>query len=104
MRTLEVTKLRDLTGPGNTDESGMGGSGLGAAATAPDGRIVAVFGDTFESGEAGGPGWRSGILFGDPGSVRSGLMSTDSAGPSGATRTRSSATGTTRGSVAHSVG
>ena len=83
MRTLEVTKLRDLTGPGHTDEYGIGGTDLGAAATAPDGRIVAVFGDTFESKEAGGPGWRSPvILFGDPDSVRSGLRWTGAAGPS----------------------
>ncbi len=83
MRTLDVTKLRDLTGPGITDEYGVGGTDLGAATTAPDGRIVAVFGDTFESREAGGPGWRSPvILFGDPGSVRSGLMWNGTAGPS----------------------
>ena len=83
MRTLDVTKLRDLTGPGITDEYGIGGTDLGAATTAPDGRIVAVFGDTFESREAGGPGWRSPvILFGDPGSVRSGLMWNGTAGPS----------------------
>ncbi|MDD7937645.1 DUF4185 domain-containing protein [Actinomycetospora lutea] len=83
MRTLEVTKLRDLTGPGQTDDYGIGGTDLGAAALAPDGRLVAVFGDTFESREAGGRGWRSPvILFGDPASVRDpdGVRWTGSAG------------------------
>ncbi|GAA4863984.1 DUF4185 domain-containing protein [Actinomycetospora straminea] len=83
MRTLEVTKLRDLTGPGHTDDYGIGGTDLGAAALAPDGRLVAVFGDTFESKQAGGPGWRSPvILFGDPATVRDegGVRWTGSAG------------------------
>ena len=82
MRTLEVTKLRDLTGPGPTDAFGIGGTDLGAAAAAPDGRIVAVFGDTFEVAGVGGPGWRSPVvLFADPASVRTGLEWTGSAGP-----------------------
>jgi hypothetical protein len=82
MRTLEVTKLRDLTGPGHTDEFGIGGTDLGAAVLAPDGRLVAVFGDTFEHAGVGGPGWRSPvILFGDPASVPTGLTWTGSAGP-----------------------
>ncbi|MHC1563424.1 DUF4185 domain-containing protein [Actinomycetospora sp. C-140] len=84
MRYLEVTKLRDLTGPGHTDEFGVGGTDLGAAALAPDGRLVAVFGDTFERAGVGGPGWRSPvILFADPSSVADGggLTWTGSAGP-----------------------
>ena len=83
MHSLEVTKLRDLTGPGHTDAYGIGGTDLGAAATAPDGRIVAVFGDTFEHAGVGGRGWRSPVvLFADPASVTSGLRWTGSAGPS----------------------
>lgn len=82
MRTLEVTKLRDLTGPGHTDAFGIGGTDLGAATSAPDGRIVAVFGDTFDHAGVGGPGWRSPVvLFADPASVRTGLRWTGSAGP-----------------------
>src|ERR687893_3235326 len=81
MRTLEVTKLRDLTGPGYTDAFGIGCTDLGAAATAPDGRIVAVFGDTFEVAGVGGPGWRSPVvLFADPASVRTGIVWTGAAG------------------------
>ncbi len=83
MHRLEVTKLRDLTGPGHTDAFGIGGTDLGAAATAPDGRLVVVFGDTFEHAGVGGRGWRSPVvLFADPDSVATGLRWTGSAGPS----------------------
>lgn len=75
-------KVKDLTGPGHTDDFGIGGTDLGAATTAPDGRIVAVFGDTFEKPTVGGRGWRSPVvLFGDPASVPTGLVWTGSAGP-----------------------
>lgn len=75
--------MRDLTGPGHTDAFGIGGTDLGAATTAPDGRLVVVFGDTFERAGVGGRGWRSPvILFADPDSVRTGLRWTGSAGPS----------------------
>jgi len=74
-------KVTDLTGPGHTDEFGIGGTDLGATATAPDGRLVSVFGDTFASPRAGGRGWRSPVvLFGDPASVPTGLRWTGSAG------------------------
>jgi hypothetical protein len=50
-------------------------------AIAPDGRLVSVFGDTFEQAGVGGPGWRSPVvLFGDPASVRTGIEWTGSAG------------------------
>lgn len=79
----QVVKLRDLTGPGHTDLFGVGGTDLGAMTTAPDGRLVAVFGDTFDGAGVGGPGWRSPVvLFADPGSVYAGLEWTGSAGPS----------------------
>jgi hypothetical protein len=75
-------KVCDLTGPGLTDRFGVGGTDLGATVAAPDGRLVSVFGDTFESAGVGGPGWRSPVvLFADPGSVSDGLRWTGSAGP-----------------------
>lgn len=75
-------KIKNLTGPGQTDAYGIGGTDLGAAVTAPDGRLVAVFGDTFEKAGVGGRGWRSPVvLFGDPDSVPTGLVWTGSAGP-----------------------
>ncbi|GAA4866604.1 DUF4185 domain-containing protein [Saccharopolyspora cebuensis] len=75
-------KVKDLTGPGRTDRFGIGGTDLGTMATAPDGRLVAVFGDTFEQATVGGPGWRSPVvLFGDPASARRGIEWTGAAGP-----------------------
>jgi hypothetical protein len=65
-----ASKIADLTGPGLTDTFGVGGTDLGVLATAPDGRLVAVFGDTFEQATVGGPGWRSPVvLFADPASA-----------------------------------
>ncbi len=76
-----ASKVADLTGPGITDGLGIGGTDLGATTTAPDGRLVSVFGDTFASPRAGGRGWRSPVvLFGDPASVPDGLRFTGSAG------------------------
>jgi hypothetical protein len=77
-----VRKLKDLTGPGITDHFGVGGTDLGVTATAPDGRLVSVFGDTFERAGVGGPGWRSPVvLFGDPATARTGIEWTHSLGP-----------------------
>jgi len=74
-------KIRDLTGPGRTDRFGVGGTDLGATVTAPDGRLVSVFGDTFSRAGVGGRGWRSPVvLFADPASLRTGLEWTGSAG------------------------
>lgn len=79
-----ATKVKDLTGPGHTDRFGIGGTDLGTTTTAPDGRLVSVFGDTFARPTVGGRGWRSPVaLFGDPASVRSGLEWTGAAGPDG---------------------
>lgn len=76
-----ASKVGDLTGPGHTDAFGIGGTDLGTTTTAPDGRLVSVFGDTFASPRAGGRGWRSPVvLFGDPASVPTGLRWTGSAG------------------------
>lgn len=76
-----VRKVKDLTGPGYTDQLGIGGTDLGVTATAPDGRLVSVFGDTFEQAGVGGPGWRSPVvLFGDPATARTGVEWTGSIG------------------------
>lgn len=77
-----ASKVKDLTGPGHTDRFGIGGTDLGVTVTAPDGRLVAVFGDTFEKAGVGGPGWRSPVvLFGDPATARTGIAWTGAAGP-----------------------
>ncbi|MEV5540978.1 DUF4185 domain-containing protein [Saccharopolyspora shandongensis] len=76
-----MRKVKDLTGPGLTDGFGIGGTDLGVTAVAPDGRLVSVFGDTFERAGVGGPGWRSPVvLFGDPGTATSGIRWTGSTG------------------------
>lgn len=76
-----MRKVKDLTGPGVTDHLGIGGTDLGIAARAPDGRLVAVFGDTFRDAGVGGPGWRSPVvLFGDPRTALSGIEWTGSTG------------------------
>lgn len=77
-----AAKVCDLTGPGITDAWGIGGTDLGVTVAAPDGRLVAVFGDTFRRAGVGGLGWRSPVvLFGDLASVPTGLRWTGSAGP-----------------------
>lgn len=79
-----TTKIADLTGPGHTDAFGIGGTDLGIVETAPDGRLVAVFGDTFDRAGVGGPGWRSPVvLFADPSDARSGLRWTGCCGRGG---------------------
>jgi hypothetical protein len=77
-----ATKVADLSGPGLTDAYGIGGTDLGAITTAPQGHLVAVFGDTFQRPTVGGPGWRSPVaLLADPASVPTGLRWIGSAGP-----------------------
>ncbi len=81
MITLPVRKIADLTGPGLTDRFGVGGTDLGATTTAPDGRLVSVFGDTFSRAGVGGLGWRSPVvLFASPEGIGEGLRWTGSAG------------------------
>lgn len=80
-RDRPAVKVVDLTGPGITDRFRIGGTDLGTTTTAPDGRLVSVFGDTFASPRAGGRGWRSPVvLFGDPASVPTGVRWTGAAG------------------------
>jgi hypothetical protein len=78
---LAAGKVKDVTGPGHTDRFGVGGTDLGVTVAGPDGRLVSVFGDTFEAAGAGGSGWRSPVvLFADPASVGTGIEWTGSAG------------------------
>ncbi|MCA1607282.1 MAG: DUF4185 domain-containing protein, partial [Acidobacteria bacterium] len=76
-----VRKIKDLTGPGHTDRFQVGGTDLGVTVAAPDGRLVSVFGDTFEKAGVGGRGWRSPVvLFADPASVDTGIEWAGAAG------------------------
>ena len=62
-----IERMPPITGPGVTDRFRMAATDLGAPAVAPDGRILFVFGDTFEEPVVGGGFWRSPVgLFADP--------------------------------------
>lgn len=79
-----ASKIKNLTGPGHTDRFQVGGTDLGVTVASPDGRLVSVFGDTFEKAGVGGPGWRSPVvLFGDPATVDAGIEWVGAAGRDG---------------------
>lgn len=66
-RRPEITRLATLTGPGITTGFRMDATDLGAPAVTPDGRILLIFGDTFEDAQVGGGFWRSPVgLYADP--------------------------------------
>ena len=56
-------KMADLTGPGISDRWGVTATDLGAAVRAPDGKLVAVFGDTFSGNKVGVGDWRSPVVL-----------------------------------------
>ncbi|MCH5645238.1 MULTISPECIES: DUF4185 domain-containing protein [unclassified Gordonia (in: high G+C Gram-positive bacteria)] len=56
-------KVANLTGPGCSDDFGVGAADLGAMVQAPNGKIVAVFGDTYRDARAGSPDWRSPVIL-----------------------------------------
>ena len=66
-RRPRVTRLRTVTGPGITTRFRMDATDLGAPAVTPDGRILVVFGDTFEEAAVGGGWWRAPVgLYANP--------------------------------------
>ncbi|MGK2883116.1 MAG: DUF4185 domain-containing protein [Mycobacterium sp.] len=56
-------KLDDVTGPAITGRWGMPCTDLGAAVLAPNGKLVAVFGDTFAGAKALQGDWRSPVVL-----------------------------------------
>ncbi|MGC5258963.1 DUF4185 domain-containing protein [Gordonia sp. DT218] len=56
-------KVGDLTGPGLSTQFGVGAADLGAMVQAPNGDIVAVFGDTYRKARAGSADWRSPVVL-----------------------------------------
>lgn len=58
-KALQVNKIADLTGPGLTTRFRMEATDLGIPVRTPDGRLLFVFGDTFEQAKVGGGFWRS---------------------------------------------
>ena len=66
-RRPRVTRLRTVTGPGITTRFRMDATDLGAPAVTPDGRILVIFGDTFEEAAVGGGWWRAPVgLYANP--------------------------------------
>ena len=62
-----VERMAPVTGPGITTRFRMEATDLGAPALTPDGRILFIFGDTFEEAVVGGGFWRSPVgLYADP--------------------------------------
>ncbi len=56
-------KVKDLTGPGHTDQFGAMCTDLGASVLAADGHLVSVFGDTFSGNRVGSGDWRSPVIL-----------------------------------------
>lgn len=56
---LQVTKIADLTGPGITTTYRMEATDLGIPTRTPDGRMLFIFGDSFEGACVGCGFWRS---------------------------------------------
>ncbi|MEV0373990.1 DUF4185 domain-containing protein [Streptomyces sp. NPDC050636] len=61
-KALNVSLVKDLTGPGITDRFGMAATDLGVPARAPDGRLLFVFGDTWED-QPFGNDWRAPVAL-----------------------------------------
>jgi hypothetical protein len=84
----KVTRLATLTGPDHTTEFGFEATDLGAAALTPDGRILLVFGDTFEGAKVGSGAWMAPVaLYADAKrSLKRGLKWTGAVGGKTATQ------------------
>jgi hypothetical protein len=74
-------KLADLTGPGITDHWGVTATDLGAAVIAPNGKLVAVFGDTFSGNRVGEGSWRSPVVLIGTGSAQQPIRWERAGGP-----------------------
>ena len=62
-----VTRMGEVTGPGITSGWGVTSTDLGIPARTPDGRILAIFGDTWSEQGVGNGDWRSPVgLYADP--------------------------------------
>ncbi|GAA4769490.1 hypothetical protein GCM10023199_58020 [Actinomycetospora chibensis] len=65
-RFVPAAKVTDLTGPERSTSYGIGGTDLGMPTLTADGRLLLVFGDTFDQFRAGGPGWRAPTALFEP--------------------------------------
>jgi D-arabinan endo alpha-(1,5)-arabinofuranosidase len=74
-------KVADLTGPGITDRWGVTATDLGATVRAPNGKLVAVFGDTFTGRRVGRGDWRSPVVLIGTGDARTPVVWERAGGP-----------------------
>jgi hypothetical protein len=74
-------KVKDVTGPGLTDQFNMAATDLGVMARTPSGRILAVFGDTFLQPRVGSDDWRAPVaLISDTKNLDQGIVWSEAAG------------------------
>ncbi|WP_205678817.1 DUF4185 domain-containing protein [Brachybacterium endophyticum] len=62
-RRPRVSRIATLSGPGVTSDYGFEATDLGVPCRTPDGRILAVFGDTFEGAKVGSGRWTSPVAL-----------------------------------------
>ncbi|TCM40209.1 uncharacterized protein DUF4185 [Kribbella sp. VKM Ac-2568] len=62
-QAVVTNKVADLTGPGLTNQFRMQATDLGFPVRTPDGRMLFMFGDTFENPVVGGGWWRSPVAL-----------------------------------------
>lgn len=74
-------KIADLTGPGITDRWGVTATDLGAVVRAGNGKLVAVFGDTFAGPKVGRGDWRSPVILIGAGDARTPIVWQQAGGP-----------------------
>lgn len=75
-------KIADVTGPGHSDRWGVGGTDLGVMCRMPDGRILAIFGDTFSEPHVGRGDWRAPVgLISETTNLDEGITWSQASGP-----------------------
>ena len=79
-RSQFTGKVKDLTGPGLTDQFGVTATDLGASVRAADGNLVSVFGDTFSGNRVGSGDWRSPVILIGTGDATHGVVYTHAGG------------------------
>lgn len=58
-----ATRIRPLTGPAETGRWGVGATDLGILRDMGEGRLIGVFGDTFDGARVGQGAWRSPVIL-----------------------------------------
>jgi Domain of unknown function (DUF4185) len=74
-------KRADVTGPRRTGRWGVTCTDLGASVTAPNGKLVSVFGDTFSGRKVGRGDWRSPVILIGTGDANNRIVYERAGGP-----------------------